>query len=204
MLPSPAQPRPAPSTTATARACTERPLGARAEGSMGRRPTFLWKTGLVWPPKPACFLSYRRLPVRARRGVGAAHSAQRAPRGKGRAWHGTALVWSCVPHELRPRRLTAAAAGPSSSPTGWAAATVPHRCTGCAVPGPRRLERLGGSKEGEWMEGGAAATRPSHPSRRHRGSSPPPLHQRLAHTAAASPLQLARLAGKHSSTGSRG
>merc|ERR550514_1543765 len=23
---------------------------------------FLWKTGLVWPPKPACFLSYRRLP----------------------------------------------------------------------------------------------------------------------------------------------
>ena len=79
-----------------------------------------------------------------------------------------------------------------------------HRCTGCAVPGPRRLERLGGSKEGEWMEGGAAATRPSHPSRRHRGSSPPALHQRLAHTAAASPLQLASLAGKHSSTGSRG
>merc|ERR1719171_1862155 len=23
---------------------------------------FLWKTGLVCPPKPACFLSYRRLP----------------------------------------------------------------------------------------------------------------------------------------------
>ena len=23
---------------------------------------FLWKTGLVWPPNPACLLSYRRLP----------------------------------------------------------------------------------------------------------------------------------------------
>merc|ERR1719191_2625918 len=23
---------------------------------------FLWKTGFVWPPKPACLLSYRRLP----------------------------------------------------------------------------------------------------------------------------------------------
>ena len=23
---------------------------------------FLWKMGLVWPPKPFCFLSYRRLP----------------------------------------------------------------------------------------------------------------------------------------------
>merc|ERR1712146_203364 len=23
---------------------------------------FLWKIGFVWPPKPPCFLSYRRLP----------------------------------------------------------------------------------------------------------------------------------------------
>merc|ERR1712010_266005 len=23
---------------------------------------FLWKTGFVWPPKPICLLSYRRLP----------------------------------------------------------------------------------------------------------------------------------------------
>merc|ERR1719313_2328623 len=23
---------------------------------------FLWKMGFVWPPKPACFLSYRRFP----------------------------------------------------------------------------------------------------------------------------------------------
>ena len=103
MLPSPAQPRPAPSTTATARACTERPLGARAEGSMGRRPTFLWKTGLVWPPKPACFLSYRRLPVRARRGR--RRSTQRAEgssgEGAGMARHGSGV-------ELRATRAEAA------------------------------------------------------------------------------------------------
>ena len=27
--------------------------------------TFLWKTGLVWPPYPDCFLSYRRFPANA-------------------------------------------------------------------------------------------------------------------------------------------
>lgn len=114
--PSPGQ-SPAPSTTDTARPCTELPLGAREKGSRGA-------AHLLVEDRLGLATEARLLPVVPpltceSEGVGARHAARRALLGgKGRARHGTALVRRCVLHELRPRRRTAAAAGPSSSPTG--------------------------------------------------------------------------------------
>ena len=143
----------------------------------------MWKTGLVWPPKPACFLSYRRLPVRVRQGVGVCGSTAAVVSGEraGTARHVTTLLWSCELQELRPRRLTAATKEPygAGQTRSAAAAMVPPQAAAPSLA--QAAGRLGGSKERDASDGGrAAAKRPPRPFSRHTESVWPALHQRLA------------------------
>lgn len=182
-------------------------LRGESRSHEGQRPTFLWKTGLVWPPKPACFLSYRRLPVRVRQGRRRRRQHISCRLRNGLAQHGRTLLWSCVLQELRPRRLTAATVGPSSWPdwVGSSDSASKGRCSGSkGRHWPRLLGDWEARREGEserWRESCCQASTRSVQTADE--SFRPAQHQRLA-PELARPLCL-QLAGTHgNSTGSRG
>jgi len=113
----------------------------------------LWKTGLVWPPKPACFLSYRRLPGKSQAGASASAAAQQlSSRGNSMAQHGTTLVWSCVLHELRPQRLMAATKGPSSWPDYIGSDGATPEAAALAAPSLAPGGSETGRLDGEWRD----------------------------------------------------